>query len=168
MEVVIDVNVLVSATLSGTGASARLIEALRGGRLIAFASDKLIAELGDVLRRDRFRRYLSLDEVEEYVTQIGGLCRPADDPDEVPAFLRDPDDDYLVALAVASGVDAIVSGDLDLREATGLRWRCSRLAKPCPASASDRDVGVAGHAVQSSSVASVSASASRSVTTSMR
>ncbi|MDP9403412.1 MAG: putative toxin-antitoxin system toxin component, PIN family [Actinomycetota bacterium] len=120
MEVVIDVNVLVSATLSGTGASAQLIEALRGGRPTAFASDKLIPELGDVLRRGRFRRYLSLDEVEEYVTEIGGLCRPADDPDEVPEVVRDPDDDYLVALAVASGVYAIVSGDLDLREAIGL------------------------------------------------
>jgi putative PIN family toxin of toxin-antitoxin system len=120
VEVVIDVNVLVSAALSGTGGSAQLIEALRGGRLTALASDKLITELGDVLRRDRFRRYLSLDEVEEYVTEIGGLCRPADDLDEVPEVVRDPDDDYLVALAVGSGADAIVSGDLDLREATGL------------------------------------------------
>ena len=43
-----------------------------------------------------------------------------DDPDPVPAILRDPDDDYLVALASESGADAIVSGDLDLHEATGL------------------------------------------------
>lgn len=72
MEVVIDVNVLVSANLSGTGGSAHLIEALRGGRLTTVASDKLITEPGGVLRRGRFRRYLSLDEVEEYVTEIGG------------------------------------------------------------------------------------------------
>jgi putative PIN family toxin of toxin-antitoxin system len=120
VEVVIDVNVLVSATLSGAGPSAQLIEAVRHGRLTAVASEKLITELGDVLRRGRFRRYLSLDEVDEYVNEIRGLCRPAVDPDEVPEVVRDPGDDYLVALAVGSGADAIVSGDLDLREATGL------------------------------------------------
>jgi|GEM_PF-4700286 len=43
----------------------------------------------------------------------------ADDPDPAPAVLRDPDDDYLVALASESGAEAIVSGHLDLREATG-------------------------------------------------
>lgn len=43
-----------------------------------------------------------------------------DDPDLVPEVLRDADDDYLVALASEVGVEAIVSGDLDLREATGL------------------------------------------------
>jgi len=43
-----------------------------------------------------------------------------DDPDPVPHVLRDPDDDYLVALADTSAAEAIVSGDLDLHEATGL------------------------------------------------
>lgn len=38
----------------------------------------------------------------------------------MPEVLRDADDDYLVALASEVGVEAIVSGDLDLREATGL------------------------------------------------
>ena len=37
-------------------------------------------------------------------------------PDEVapPAFTRDPDDDYLIALARAHNADVIVSGDKDL------------------------------------------------------
>lgn len=34
--------------------------------------------------------------------------------------MRDPDDDYLVALASEAATSAIVSGDLDLREAVGL------------------------------------------------
>ena len=41
-------------------------------------------------------------------------------PTPVPPVVRDPDDDYLVALASDSGAEAIVSGDLDLREAVGL------------------------------------------------
>jgi predicted nucleic acid-binding protein len=38
----------------------------------------------------------------------------ADPPGPHPAVCRDPDDDYLVALATASRADAIVTGDLDL------------------------------------------------------
>ncbi len=120
MEVVIDVNVFVSATLSGAGPSAQLVAAIRDRRLTAVACDKLLVELGSVLRRDRFRRYISLEEVDDYLVEIEMLCRMVGDPDAVPQVLRDADDDYLVALASESGADAIVSGDLDLREATGL------------------------------------------------
>ena len=120
MEVVADVNVFVSAALSGAGPSAQLVTAMRDTRLSVVACRGLLTELGDVLRRDRFRRYLSLEEVDEYVVEIEGLCRMVNDPDRVPEVLRDADDDYLVALASESGADAIVSGDLDLREATGL------------------------------------------------
>lgn len=120
VEVVLDVNVFVSAALSGAGPSALLVAAIRDDRLSAIACAGLLAELGDVLRRDRFRRFLSLEEVDEYIGEIEGLCRLIDDPDPVPKLLRDPDDDYLVALASDSGAEAIVSGDLDLREATGL------------------------------------------------
>jgi uncharacterized protein len=36
------------------------------------------------------------------------------DPDDVTSVSTDPDDDYLVALARAAAVDALVSGDEDL------------------------------------------------------
>ncbi len=95
---------------------------MRRDRLSLVACPVLLAELAGVLRRNRFRRYFSLDGVDDYVSEIEGLCRMVDDPgfDSVPAVLRDPDDDYLVALASEPGAKAIVSGDLDLREATGL------------------------------------------------
>lgn len=120
MEVVLDVNVFVSAALSGAGPSAQLVAAVRDGRLVAVVSPKLLIELAGVLRRDRFRRYLSLDEVEEYVREVERLCRIAADPEVVPAVLRDPDDDYLVALGHASSAASLVSGDLDLRDAVGI------------------------------------------------
>jgi len=120
VEVVVDVNVFVSAALSGAGPSAQLVAAMRDDRLSVVAGPGLLSELGGVLRRDRFRRYLSLREVDEYLAELDALCRMVDDPDPVPKVLRDPTDDYLVALASESGVEAIVSGDLDLREASGL------------------------------------------------
>ena len=120
MEVVLDVNVFVSAVLSGAGPSAQLVAAMRADRLFAVACPGLLAELGDVLRRDRFRRFLSLEEVDDCVGEIEALCRMLEDPEPVPQVLRDPDDDYLVALAYECAAEAIVSGDLDLHEATNL------------------------------------------------
>lgn len=119
MEVVLDVNVFVSAVLSGAGPSAQLVAAMRADRLSAVACPGLLAELGDVLRRDRFRRFLSLEEVDDYVGEIETLCGMLEDPEPVPKVLRDPDDDYLVALAYECAAEAIVSGDLDLHEAAG-------------------------------------------------
>ncbi len=120
MEVVLDVNVFVSAVLSGAGPSAALVAAVRDGRLSAVASSRLLIEVHEVLRRDRFRQYLSREEADEYVVELERLCRIVDDPDPVPEVVRDPDDDYLVALASQAATSAIVSGDLDLREAVGL------------------------------------------------
>jgi predicted nucleic acid-binding protein len=42
----------------------------------------------------------------------GGL--DVDDPTRIPALSRDPDDDYLFALAVEHGAERIVTGDADL------------------------------------------------------
>jgi predicted nucleic acid-binding protein len=57
-----------------------------------------------------------------------------DDPDPPPAVLRDPADDYLPALALDANADAIVTGDRDLLDHTGLmpeaitpREACRRL-----------------------------------------
>jgi len=43
----------------------------------------------------------------------------AEDPPDPPSVTRDPGDDYLVALAVGAGADALVSGDRDLTDLTG-------------------------------------------------
>jgi predicted nucleic acid-binding protein len=50
----------------------------------------------------------------------GNLALQTEDADEVPAVTRDPDDDYLVALAYESEADVLVSGDRDLLETQGL------------------------------------------------
>lgn len=114
MAVVLDVNVLVSAVLSGSGTSARLVRAVRDGRLDAVVSPGLLTELRELLRRERFRDYLSMDEVDEYVDEIRRLCQVVSDPDATPGRVRDAKDEYVVALAEAVRAEAIVSGDLDL------------------------------------------------------
>jgi predicted nucleic acid-binding protein len=57
-----------------------------------------------------------------------------DDPDEVQTETRDPNDDYLIALARIHDVDVIVSGEEDL-----LEWKSQRPPVMMPAQFESRD-----------------------------
>lgn len=115
--IVIDPNVLVSAAISPAGSPAVLLTLIDAGAITAILSPRLLAELGGVLRRGRFRAWLDLDEVTAYLDELERLAEAVDDPAEVPIVSPDPDDDYLIALARTTNADAVVSGDTDL---TGL------------------------------------------------
>jgi len=117
MRVVADANVLVSAALarSPQAPSALTLDAALDGRLELIISPLLLQEIAMVLARPRLRKYLSSEEALRFVTDLAAqTVLMADPPGAHPAVCRDPDDDYLVALATASGADAIVTGDLDL------------------------------------------------------
>ena len=82
---VFDTNVIVSALLFAQSTSGRSLKiALNQGTLLL--SEAVAEELGEVLRRDRFDRYVS----------------------------RDPKDDQYLELAVNGKADCIIRGDADL------------------------------------------------------
>jgi len=112
--VVIDPNVLVSGAISSGGASTEVIDLIDVAAITAIVSPALLAELSEVLSREKFRRYLDLESAMAYITELERLGETWDDPEDVPRIARDPTDDYLIALARAAEVDAIVSGDSDL------------------------------------------------------
>jgi len=119
IRVVLDANVLVSAALARDPAapSVRAFDALLDGRIEAVGCPALLGEVAAVLGRDRIRRYLSVDEARRFVTGLAGVMTlAAAPPTPYAAVCRDPGDDYLVALARAALVDAVVSGDRDLLE----------------------------------------------------
>ena len=117
MRVVADANVLVSAALarSPQAPSVLTLDAALDGRLELIISPQLLREIAMVLARPRLRRYLSSEEALRFISDLAAQSTLiADPPGPHAAVCRDPDDDYLVALATATGADAIVTGDLDL------------------------------------------------------
>jgi len=119
---VLDTNVLVSALITPSGASARLLLALRAGAFELVVSPMLLSELREVLARQKFRRYVTAAEADAYVELIRRDSIVHDDPAPSTAgpISADPDDQFLIDLARAAPVDALVSGDrhlLDLRHA---------------------------------------------------
>ncbi len=114
--VVLDPGVLVSALITPTGTSAKLLGEARSGGLELILSPLLLAELEAVLRRKKFRRYVDLDTVRDYIDLLrrDGLLT-ADPEGPPPLRCADPDDDYLIALAHSCSA-ILVSGDSHLLE----------------------------------------------------
>lgn len=114
MRVVIDPNVLVSAAISSAGPPRAIVDAWTDERFELIASPAVIEELRDVLHRPKLRRWISLDLADAFVDGLAQDAMLTADPSALPGLSRDPDDDYLIALARATGADYLVSGDHDL------------------------------------------------------
>lgn len=118
---VADTNVLVSAAISAAGICGQLLAAAEDSRWQLVVSPELLAELEDVLRREEFESRFSEEDVANYLRRLARIAEVVSDaPEPWTAATRDPKDDYLVALARAAGVDALISGDGDLTSLTDL------------------------------------------------
>jgi putative PIN family toxin of toxin-antitoxin system len=111
VRVVIDPGVLIAALLSPSGSPARLVRRWLAGEVEVVASPVLLKELGTVLKRDKFRRWLTLGEAEAFVRLIGASAVNHEDPEAPLGLAPDPGDAYLVALAIATRVEGLVTGD---------------------------------------------------------
>jgi putative PIN family toxin of toxin-antitoxin system len=83
-----------------------------------FTTAVLLAELQDVLRRPKFaerltRAAVTADQLVGGYGALAGLVQPVPIP---PVIAADPDDDAVLACALAVAADAIVSGDRHLLE----------------------------------------------------
>ncbi len=103
----------VSAVINPYGTPARVVEAVADGAITAVVTQHLLDELAGVLIRPKFRRWISIADAIAFVESLGGHADLRDDPGSPTTGVRDPNDDYLVALAEAA--DAVsVTGDDDL------------------------------------------------------
>ena len=114
MRVVADTNTVVSAILWG-GPPAAILVAAREGRITLCSSPVLVAELEDVLAREKFAARITLvgSSVPELLAGYRGLVtlvRPA----AISPTARDPDDDHVLACAIGADAALIVTRDRDL------------------------------------------------------
>jgi uncharacterized protein len=93
-----------------------LLEHVRSGKLMMISSPALLPEFADVIGRAKFEALLSKSNTsrERILAEIRKLSEVIDPPPLPHSVCRDPDDDKVLALAIAAQVDFIVSGDDDL------------------------------------------------------
>jgi putative PIN family toxin of toxin-antitoxin system len=111
---VLDPNVFVAAAIRTEGVAARCLHAHAEGRFELVVSPLLLDELRRVLRREKFRPFLTLELGEQLVEALSRNATVVGDPAEREPVSRDPGDDYLIALARGVAAHVLVSGDADL------------------------------------------------------
>lgn len=126
MRVVLDTNALISGILFSGSAPRRLLDGMRAQAFESFSSATLLAELLDVLLRDKFivrltAAGLTPQSIVADLRRLVTLIEPLDVPSVIAT---DPDDDRVLACALAAGATLIVSGDrhlLDLETYRNIR-----------------------------------------------
>lgn len=122
MRVVIDTNDYISA-LIGKRHRMKLERVLLNRSIEVLADATLIGEITEVAYRGKFRKYVSIDEVEAYLKMIQRRTKPVRVTSKV--FVSpDPDDNFLLELALDGKADYLVTGDksdlLVLKEFNGI------------------------------------------------
>jgi len=109
---VFDTNVIISALLFNNSIPGQtFFHALDDG--IILISQSLAEELDDVLGREKFNRYVTLEERERFLESLIGESELVEITDTVRAC-RDAKDDQVLELAVNGNAAFIVTGDNDL------------------------------------------------------
>ena len=117
-----DTNVLVRGTLSATGGSALVLEAIKRRRCVLITSRQHLSELYDVLGRSRITRKYGVTDRERQ-RLVGRLYASAIlvTPTGTLSICRDPQDDYLLELALLGQATHLVTEDDDLHEDPAIR-----------------------------------------------
>lgn len=112
VRVVPDTNVFISALL-WTGIPHRLLRLAEEGELTLVTTPEIMQELREVLGRPKFRlRIRTLQtSVAELMESLLSMVEVIPDLPIEPVIKRDPDDDKVLACAVAAQADWLVSGD---------------------------------------------------------
>ncbi|WP_307782761.1 putative toxin-antitoxin system toxin component, PIN family [Tenggerimyces flavus] len=110
-----DPNVWISALINPRGVPAQVVQLVMAGDIVPLVTAELLNELGGVLQRPKFRRWIKL---EDAVAFVDALRLHSETVETAPPTqtTRDPKDVYLVAMSEASGAQ-IITGDADLLDA---------------------------------------------------
>jgi putative PIN family toxin of toxin-antitoxin system len=115
MRIVVDTNTAISGLL-WSGQPRQIIDLVRARTHTVCVSVALLAELAEVIARPKFAQRihaagLSASALVQDYTRLAEIVEPAPLPQPVS---RDPDDDVVLATALAANALLIVSGDRDL------------------------------------------------------
>lgn len=112
MRATLDTNTVISGSL-WFGPSHQLLKAAEDDIIQLFTTRELLAELEEVLSRPKFQPKLrdANMTVQQVVEEYAEAVKIVVAADIEPVVIRDPDDDAVIACAVASQSDVIVSGD---------------------------------------------------------
>jgi len=118
LKVILDSNILASATISNKGNPAKILFSWRQKKFELIVTEKIMQEAWRVLFYQRVRAisYLSKQEVTDLLLELqnGSILIPT--TLDLKVIEKDPTDDKYIIAAVEGQADYIVSGDQHLLE----------------------------------------------------
>jgi len=116
VRVVADTNTIVSGLL-WKGAPRALLDAARESRVSLYTSAALLDELVEVLPRAKFAKRVAASKmsIERLARRYARLAQRIVPAEIKPTVAGDPDDDAVLACALAAQADLVVSGDKRVR-----------------------------------------------------
>lgn len=110
-KIVIDTNLWINFLL--TSDYSKIDPVFAGGDIILLFSQERIDEFIEVILRPKFRRYFSLDDIEELLEKIRTKAEFVTVTSKLDRC-RDPKDNFLLALAQDGKDTHLINGDNDL------------------------------------------------------
>ena len=127
MKVILDCNIWISFLLSRQ--DCLLKRMLMDTRFDIYICEELLSEIINVARRDKIRKRVSENELQQLLKIIDAFCKKTTISQIAESIIRDPKDLYLLSLAETIDANYIVSGDKDLTDLNQhLRTRLIKLA----------------------------------------
>ena len=122
VRVVVDTNVWISGLLTAAGNPARIVDAMTARTFEPAVSPALLDELWAAGRKPRIVRRApeiarGIEGLEKLLRERFILVSPA----RLRPMARDPDDDEILAAAIAASATHVVSGDRDLLDDDAVR-----------------------------------------------
>lgn len=118
-QIVVDTSVIVAGLRSNLGAAFKLLTMLNDPRWQVNVSVALVLEYEAVLKREQLENFITRVEVDRLVDDICSFSNLRTVFYQWRPTARDPDDDFVVDLAVECQADFIVTYNLrDLKPAT--------------------------------------------------
>lgn len=112
-KVIFDTNIWISYLIGGQ--LGNLTELLSSRKIELVLSEQLLAELIEVTRRKKFRKYFDEQRVNELL-KLMEILGTSYVVNEYPNVCRDVKDNFLLGLIKASKANLLVTGDQDLLE----------------------------------------------------
>jgi putative PIN family toxin of toxin-antitoxin system len=104
LSAVVDSTVLVSAFLTPGGVSAEFLQSARRGAFLCCLAEEILDEATRVLLSPRLRRHhpYTDQDITEFIDGLRRAARLVHDLPRLTGIVRDPNDDAIVACAVAA------------------------------------------------------------------
>lgn len=117
LKVILDANIFLSYLLAPATERTitSIVRACFTEEVDLIAPPELLAEIVEKLQNKRyFRERVPQELIANFIQQMTVLTDFVSPLEQIPAFSRDPDDDYLIAYGLLNDVDYLVTADLDL------------------------------------------------------